>query len=141
METYLAQVAVHVKLMIASPPTCTPSVVASNEVRETMSKPVMHKQVYRRGPFGGVMNTTLCGRLHSGEEMNVESQDNRVTCKFCLRVLEMQKERASIQRLHNAVEFAERVYTLPRCEHGSCLRDHAGELLEPDCGCRFSINA
>lgn len=25
---------------------------------------------------------------------------------------------------------------LPRCVHGSCLRDWAGEYLEPPCGCR-----
>ena len=27
---------------------------------------------------------------------------------------------------------------LPRCEHGSCLVDGAGEQLEPPCGCRAS---
>jgi hypothetical protein len=25
---------------------------------------------------------------------------------------------------------------LPRCEHGNALRDHAGDVLEPSCGCR-----
>lgn len=98
-----------------------------------MGKLVMHKQIYRNGPFGGTMNTTLCGRLRSGQEMNVESQESRVTCKFCLRILDQQ----AIRKLHDAVEFVERTAPLPRCRHGSCLRDHSGELLEPDCGCRL----
>ena len=29
--------------------------------------------------------------------------------------------------------------TLPRCSHGNPLMDWSGELLEPDCGCRFKI--
>ena len=95
-----------------------------------MGKLVMHKQVYRPGVFGGTLNTTLCGRLRSGKEMNVESQDGRVTCKFCLRVLEQQ----AIRKLHEAIAS---VPPLPRCKHGNCLEDHSGEKLVPECGCRL----
>ena len=95
-----------------------------------MSRVVLHKQIYKRGVFGGTVNTTLCGRLHQGEDMNVSIRDDEVTCKFCLR-------RLPVQRLHEAIEFVEATAPLPRCKHGSCLMDHAGELLEPDCGCRY----
>ena len=61
-----------------------------------MSKLVMHKQLYSKTAFGGVSNTTLCNRLRSGREMNVESLDSRVTCKLCLRILAAKKERDSI---------------------------------------------
>jgi len=40
-----------------------------------------------------------------------------------------------IGKLSNAIEFAERVGPLPRCVHGAALRDGAGEILEPPCGC------
>jgi hypothetical protein len=40
-----------------------------------------------------------------------------------------------IKKLREAVAFAEKRYPLPRCIHGGCLRDAAGELLEPSCGC------
>lgn len=43
---------------------------------------VIHRQVYRRGPFGGTMNTTLCGRLQvGGDGVNV---GGTVTCKLCI---------------------------------------------------------
>ena len=53
---------------------------------------------------------------------------------------EMQEVRARIddaRALREAIAFAERTDTLPRCEHGSCLRDGAGERLQPPCGCRL----
>jgi hypothetical protein len=46
------------------------------------------------------------------------------------------RERAAIQRLKDAIEFAETYYPLPRCPHGNVLEDHAGDTLEPTCGCR-----
>lgn len=42
-----------------------------------------------------------------------------------------------MKNLSDAIEFAETVNPLPRCKHNACLRDGAGELLEPPCGCRF----
>lgn len=48
---------------------------------------VIHKQTYRKGPFGGVLNTTLCGRLRAGDEHNCTEKDEEVTCKFCLSKL------------------------------------------------------
>lgn len=47
------------------------------------------------------------------------------------------QEREAIQRLKDAIEFAETYYPLPRCTHGNALQDHAGDLLEPSCGCRM----
>lgn len=98
---------------------------------------VTHKQIYRTGFWGsGLVNTTLCGRVHAGREMNVSAADEDVSCKFCQRLL----ERIAVKRLHEAIDFVEQTAPLPRCEHGSCLRDHGGELLEPDCGCRYAAN-
>ena len=47
---------------------------------------VIHKQVYRKGPFGGTVNTTLCGRVSQADPdgMNVEGE---ITCKFCLKII------------------------------------------------------
>lgn len=44
---------------------------------------------------------------------------------------------ATERPLQEAIEFAQRIDPLPRCEHGSCLRDGGGERLEPPCGCRL----
>ena len=40
--------------------------------------------------------------------------------------------------LGDAVRWVEKHHPLPRCPHGSALRDHGYELLEPPCGCRAS---
>lgn len=42
-----------------------------------------------------------------------------------------------LRNLRAAIEETERVAPLPRCTHGSCLVDGAGERLEPPCGCRL----
>lgn len=47
-------------------------------------------------------------------------------------------EREQIEDLGRAVDFVNAFYPLPRCRHGHALRDHAGECLEPSCGCRGS---
>lgn len=53
----------------------------------------------------------------------------------------MNSERQQIQELANAVAFVEKHYPLPRCSHGQALRDGAGDILEPSCGCRaFDLN-
>jgi len=51
-----------------------------------MSKPVTHKQVYRRNAFGGISNRTVCGRVSERQPdgMNIGEE---VTCKFCQRLL------------------------------------------------------
>ncbi len=51
---------------------------------------VAHKQLYRPGVLGGTVNTTLCGRVQQGEDMNV---GKRVTCKLCLRLIERQPKK------------------------------------------------
>lgn len=35
-------------------------------------------------------------------------------------------------------DYVAKNYPLPRCDHGNALRDHAGELLFPSCGCRLA---
>ncbi len=44
-------------------------------------------------------------------------------------------DKDSIKRLHEAVEFVNCYYPLPRCPHGSAVMDHAGDFLLPPCGC------
>jgi hypothetical protein len=46
------------------------------------------------------------------------------------------RELTPTERLQAAVEYVNANYPLPRCQHGSALRDHGGEMLEPPCGCR-----
>lgn len=44
---------------------------------------VLHRQVYKQGPFGGTINTTYCGRVRSGQDYNVALEGEEVTCFFC----------------------------------------------------------
>lgn len=46
----------------------------------------------------------------------------------------------SKDNLSEAIAFAEAVGPLPRCPHGSALKDGAGEVLEPPCGCRATAD-
>ena len=43
----------------------------------------------------------------------------------------------AVKNLQDAIEWANTNYPLPRCRHGKALKDGAGELLEPTCGCRL----
>jgi hypothetical protein len=52
-----------------------------------MGRKVLHKQLYKPGPWGSTLNTTLCRRVRQGQEMNVSADDQEVTCKFCLKLL------------------------------------------------------
>lgn len=63
--------------------------------------------------------------------------DGKATCGrvACVRAAKA-ADRAAVAHLAAAVAFAQEKYPLPRCPHGKALRDHAGELLEPTCGCR-----
>jgi hypothetical protein len=38
-------------------------------------------------------------------------------------------------RLADSVAYVNKHHPLPRCSHGNALRDGAGEMLEPSCGC------
>ena len=44
-----------------------------------------------------------------------------------------------VEELREAIDFVETHHPLPRCAHGQALKDHAGELLEPSCGCRATM--
>jgi hypothetical protein len=49
---------------------------------------VTHQAIVRKGPFGGTLTTTLCGRMNlkSTDGMNSSGNDEEVTCKFCLKI-------------------------------------------------------
>lgn len=53
------------------------------------------------------------------------------------RALEQARSLKEIQLLRAAAALAEQHYALPRCKHGNALKDHAGEFLEPTCGCKY----
>lgn len=47
---------------------------------------VHHQQVYMPNSFGGITNTTICGRVdNSKADYNVCGPE--VTCKFCQRII------------------------------------------------------
>ena len=53
-----------------------------------MASKVAHRHIWKPGFGGGVVNTTLCGRVdNSTSDYNVADTDDGVTCKFCLRIL------------------------------------------------------
>jgi hypothetical protein len=54
-----------------------------------MVRAVVHRQIYKPSAFGGVTNTTLCGRVsNASDDLNVEGRSEDVTCKFCLGILD-----------------------------------------------------
>ena len=62
--------------------------------------------------------------------------DKELSGKSCSLIEDL---RVTVEALeHNAIEFVNKYYPLPRCSHGNALRDGAYENLEPDCGCRMS---
>lgn len=53
-----------------------------------MNKIITHKQIYQKGIFGGITNTTLCGRVNNWQNeknkgMNIKEKFN---CKLCLKI-------------------------------------------------------
>lgn len=50
-------------------------------------------------------------------------------------------EQLAVAGLKDAVAFVEKNYPLPRCTHGNALKDHAGDVLEPSCGCKTAVAA
>ena len=49
---------------------------------------VLHKQIYRHLPWGGIINTTICGRVHQGHDYNVAEDDAGVSCTYCQRIMQ-----------------------------------------------------
>lgn len=41
-----------------------------------------------------------------------------------------------LDNLNEAVDYVSSNHPLHRCPHGNALQDHAGDVLEPSCGCR-----
>lgn len=52
---------------------------------------VLHKSKVRPNAFGGTTYTTACGRtnIRSVDGMNIADSDRMVSCKFCLRAMEI----------------------------------------------------
>ena len=48
---------------------------------------VLHRQIYKAGPFGGTLNTTLCGRVRNDQDYNVALEGEEVTCFFCKKII------------------------------------------------------
>jgi hypothetical protein len=53
---------------------------------------VLHRQIYRPGLWGGIVNTTLCGRVRNGHDYNVAEEGQDVTCSFCRQAIKQQGE-------------------------------------------------
>lgn len=50
-----------------------------------MAKIKVHLGVTRKGAFGGIKTTSLCGRLRTlSDGMNLAGDEKQVTCAFCL---------------------------------------------------------
>ena len=56
-------------------------------------------------------------------------------CLFCGFKDRAASKQDPVEDLRKAVADVEHDHPLPRCEHGAALRDHAGEVLAPPCGC------
>src|SRR6266436_2257261 len=67
----------------------------------------------------------------------ITPDDLLVLCELAASAMEWR----AVQKLNEAVAFTEANFPLPRCIHGNALRDGAGEILEPTCGCRFTSGA
>lgn len=53
---------------------------------------VLHRQVYKKGPFGGTINTTYCNRVRNNQDYNVAENGEKVTCKFCQKIISLRGE-------------------------------------------------
>jgi hypothetical protein len=58
-----------------------------------MKRTVTHLQIYKPGVMGGVVNTTLCGRVQNGGDYNTTNQLAEVTCHFCKRDIALESAR------------------------------------------------
>jgi len=55
-----------------------------------MSKPVTHSSLMYTNRHGVNFATTLCRRMsNAGEDLNVADEDEAVTCKLCLKRLQI----------------------------------------------------
>lgn len=51
----------------------------------------------------------------------------------------LQVEHEPLKSLREAIDFVQTNYPIPRCQHGNAIKDGAGDLLEPPCGCRARV--
>lgn len=70
-------------------------------------KKVSHKQIYKKGVFGGTLNTTLCGRVNNWENekndgMNI---DDNFNCKLCLRIAQTELGKKIIENSSNIIKI------------------------------------
>lgn len=60
-------------------------------------------------------------------------RDARTWCRANQR-----SEEEQIANLSEAIDYVNTYHPLPRCRHGTALRDHGGDLLYPSCGCHLN---
>lgn len=63
---------------------------------------VKHRQLCRAGPFGGVVNTTLCNRVRNQQDYNVAEDGEEVTCSYCRRAIAERGEPIQYQEAKGA---------------------------------------
>lgn len=51
-----------------------------------MARKVTHRQIYKPA-FGGIANTTVCGRVRNDTDYNVAEDHEAPTCTYCLRAI------------------------------------------------------
>lgn len=54
-----------------------------NQCKAPRRGPVTHVYISRKGPFGGTVHTTLCGRMALPSENRKDSET--VNCKLCIK--------------------------------------------------------
>ena len=76
--------------------------------------------------------------VHVQENKFVVESDSLTADQINELTKHLEKRRPEIERdwERKWLEWADKK-PLPRCKHGSCLYDGAGEKLEPPCGCRW----
>jgi hypothetical protein len=87
----------------------------------------------------------LCEKECSGHDIPHKEMETCKTSgcwfeggKFICMPIKNNELKESIKKLHDAVNFSNRMFPLPRCIHGHALKDHSGEKLAPSCGCTYN---
>ena len=64
---------------------------------------INHKQIYKEGVFGGLQNTTLCGRVNNyqNEKNDGANVSEDFNCKFCLKMAKTKLGKEIIKRSAN----------------------------------------
>jgi hypothetical protein len=65
---------------------------------------IIHKQIYKENVFGGITNTTLCGRVDNSnnEKNNGMNIGDDFNCKLCLKISKTEWGKKIIEK-HNTI--------------------------------------